>query len=315
MHRFISGSTKPYFPSPITLRSCVIDWGYCKKYECCETSWTRHAPGAIKQALDENLFGQHLVNDFVPRVILNHISSKEPKKALAISLHGWTGSGKTYVVKFITKLLYFKGFESKYVHRRQSTKHYRDSSKIKEYKNEIQNLVETATKECTTSLFIFEEFDKMPFGLADVLVPYLDFYQEVDGVDFRKNIFIFVSNTGGDVINKEAYSHFKKGKKREEITRFKMQKLLKLVAYQDGGFNSSDLIFLSLIDFFIPFLPLERKHVKECVKVVLQEFSQSVNDDKLVNEIANELQYFPEGDEIFSSTGCKSVYSEVSGLF
>ena len=46
-----------------------------------------------------------------------------------------------------------------------------------------------------------------------------------------------------------------------------------------------------------------------------QPASQSVNDDKLVNEIANELQYFPEGDEIFSSTGCKSVYSEVSGLF
>ena len=312
MHRFISGPIEPYFPTPITLRSYFIDWGYCKKYECCKKSWTRHALGAIRQALDENLFGQHLVNDIFSKVILNHISSEKPKKALALSFHGSTGIGKSYVVNFVTELLYFKGFKSKYVHKRHSLKHYGDSSKKEEYKNELKNLIETATKECTTSLFIFEEFDKMPVGLADVLAPYLDFYQEIDGVDFCKNIFIFVSNTGGDVINEEAYSHFKRGKRREEITKFKMERLLKSVASKGGGFNSSGLILLSLIDFFIPFLPLERKHVKECVKVALQKYSQPVFDKKLVNKITNELEYFPEGDEIFSFNGCKVALSKIS---
>ena len=249
------------------------------------------------------------MNDIVAKIILDHISNKEPKKALVISFHGSTGVGKSYVADFITRLLYFKGPKSEFVHKINPSRYYGGSSKIEGYKNELQNLIERATKVCSTSLFIFEEFDKMPVGLADVLTPYLDFDQEVNSVDFHKNIFIFLSNIGDSIINKEAYAHFKKGKKREEITGFKMETLIKSVAYKYGGFKGLDL---SLIDFFIPFLPLERKHVKECVKVTLQKCGKPVYNKKLLDEIANELQYFPIGDETFSIFGCKLVDKKTS---
>ena len=48
------------------------------------------------------------------------------------------------------------------------------------------------TSECGRSLFIFDEIDKMPSGVLDSLKPYIDFYENIDGVDYRKNVFIFL---------------------------------------------------------------------------------------------------------------------------
>lgn len=45
-----------------------------------------------------------------------------------------------------------------------------------------------------------------------------------------------------------------------------------------GGLQASDLIDHSLIDHFVPFLPLERSHVEQCIKAELEKYS--VNYDK-----------------------------------
>lgn len=41
--------------------------------------------------------------------------TKHTKKALVLSLHGWTGVGKNYAVTMIAEALYAKGMNSKYV--------------------------------------------------------------------------------------------------------------------------------------------------------------------------------------------------------
>ena len=255
------------------------------------------------------------MNKIVPKVILDHISKKEPKKALAVSFHGWPGGGKSYVVDFITNLLYFKGVKSKFVHRRRGIDHYSHDSEKEEYKKDLKKLIETATKACSTSLFIFDDFDTMPDGIADVLIPYLDFDREINGVDFRKNILIFLSNSGGEHINNATYEHLAKGGKREEITSYQMETLLKTLAFNNrGGFRKSEMVSSSFIDFFIPFLPLERKHVKECIKVALQIRGKPVNNETLVDEIANELHYFPKGNKAFSTSGCKLLNKKTASL-
>ena len=45
---------------------------------------------------------------------------------------------------------------------------------------------------CPRSLFIFDEIDKMPSRLLDSIKPYLDYYTEINGVDYRKAMFIFL---------------------------------------------------------------------------------------------------------------------------
>ena len=58
----------------------------------------------------------------------------------------------------------------------------------------------------------------MPRGVLDGIKPYLDHYEKIDGVDYRRAIFIFLSNTGGKAITKTALESWKSGKDRKSIS-------------------------------------------------------------------------------------------------
>lgn len=49
---------------------------------------------------------------------------------------------------------------------------------------------------CARSIFIFDEMDKMHAGLIDSIKPFLDYYEQLDGVSYRKAIFIFLRLAG-----------------------------------------------------------------------------------------------------------------------
>ncbi|XP_065669628.1 torsin-1A-like [Hydra vulgaris] len=285
---------------------------YCQFIECCDDDWINHNVSGIQDSLKEKLFGQHLVIKMVGKTVESHSKIKTPKKPLVMSFQGWTGSGKSFVSDIVAQHLYKNGLNSKFVHKKIAAIHYKHKSDLEKYKIELTNFIETNTKKCERSLFIFDEVDKFPEGLADVLKPYLDFHHALEGTDYRKNIFIFLSNTAADRINNFAIKHFADGKSREMITSFEMEKLLSVSAFNiPGGFKNADIVLEGLIDFYVPFLPLERKHVKQCAEAELQKRYHK-HDDAIIEETANEIQYFPEEGKWFSATGCKTISNKVS---
>ena len=261
--------------------------------------------------MNEELFGQHLVDKIVAKAVESHFNQKNPKKPLVLSFHGYTGNGKTFVSSIIAKHLFKKGSDSKFVKKRIATLHYRHAGKLQEYQTELKALIESSTKNCSRSLFIFDEVDKMPEGLADIVKPYLDYHQSIEGIDYRKNIFIFLSNTAGDKINSFVLNHLLQGKPREDITSVEMDRLLSVAAFNiPGGLKKAELILAGLIDFYVPFLPLERKHIKQCAAAELKRRNISYNDT-ILEKIASEMKYFPKKEQLFSSTGCKSITNKV----
>jgi hypothetical protein len=38
---------------------------------------------------------------------------------------------------------------------------------------------------CDRSVFVFDEVDKFPKGLLDAVKPFLDYHEEINGLDFR----------------------------------------------------------------------------------------------------------------------------------
>ncbi|EYB94909.1 hypothetical protein Y032_0166g86 [Ancylostoma ceylanicum] len=76
-----------------------------------------------------------------------------------------------------------------------------------------------------------------------------------------------------------------------------------------GGLKLCELIKSQLIDHFVPFLPLERRHIYSCTAFYLKSQGREdlAKDDELVRKIVGSLQYFPEGKEVFSSSGCKRI--------
>lgn len=78
-----------------------------------------------------------------------------------------------------------------------------------------------------------------------------------------------------------------------------------------GGFFQSRLIQKNLIDYFIPFLPLEYKHVKQCVREELRAQGHP-EDEALITEIALAMTDYPSEERLYSSKGCKTVASRVT---
>ena len=235
---------------------------YCQFRECCQEPYIRSNLPGLKEALEENVFGQHIVTETVIKSMKMHLRKDQPKKALAMSFHGWTGSGKNYVSNFIAESLYKEGLNSKFVHTLISTLHF-PGQDIEAYKSNLQNWIKGNVTQCQRSLFIFDEIDKLPSGVIDAIIPFIDFHEVVDGVDYRKSIFIFLSNTGGKEITKFTYKHWENGMQRKDLSYSDLEESLNLGAFNElGGLQNADLIQKSLIDMYVPFLPLEKSHVK-----------------------------------------------------
>ena len=237
--------------------------------------------------------------------------NKSPEKALVLSFNGWTGSGKNFVSKLIAENLFKKGLKSEYVHQIIATNDFPHQRLSQTYRDQLKSWVVGNVSECSLrSMFIFDEMDKMPTGVVDVLTPYLEHYPDVKGVDYRKTIFLFLSNTGGDLINEEALKNWKKGKSREDITIKQMDRVINKDAFNImGGFWHSSLIEKNLVDYFIPFLPMERAQVKQCAEADMKAKNHVPTANNL-DIVADEMQYAPKEEQIFSTSGCKKVSSK-----
>jgi Cdc6-like AAA superfamily ATPase len=91
----------------------------------------------LETSLKEHLFGQHIACDAVIKAIKAHFREHTPRKALALSFNGLTGSGKSFVSQFIINSLFKLGIKSKYVHFFAGRNHFAVESKADIYKVNI----------------------------------------------------------------------------------------------------------------------------------------------------------------------------------
>ena len=70
------------------------------------------------------------------------------------------------------------------------------------------------------------------------------------------------------------------------------------------------MINKNLVDFFVPFLPLEYKHVVLCAKAEMAAKGLKPDQD-LADKVAKEFNYFPAQQKIFSVKGCKTIWSKL----
>ncbi|NXL95025.1 TOR1A protein, partial [Alectura lathami] len=288
-------------------------WLKCSLLECCNMKDTLNF-SAVKMDLERKVFGQHLAVQIVLRALSANIYSQRPKKPLVMSFHGWTGTGKSFVSSIIAENLYRrKAPRRRFVHHFSTVLHFSHSSHVRLYKEQLQNWIRGNVSACPRSLFIFSEMDQMPHGLIDSIMPFLGYHEEIDGVCYGKAIFIFLNNAGGDKITEIALDYWRRMKRREDIPVKELQHLLSEEIFRNpnSGFFQSKLIQKNLIDYFIPFLPLEYTHVKDCVREELRVQGHP-EDEELIAEIASAMTDYPNDERLYSSKGCKTIASRVT---
>ena len=83
-----------------------------------------------------------------------------------------------------------------------------------------------------------------------------------------------------------------------------------------GGLAGSSLIARGLITQYVPFLPLEKKHVRECVFDNLREKGYGSHSRQWLDEIAEkvigDLIFEPDKLKLYSTGGCKAVNAKVN---
>ncbi|KAJ6654588.1 hypothetical protein lerEdw1_006741 [Lerista edwardsae] len=290
-------------------------WGpgswHCSFSASCECDFRPDLPG-LECDLALNLVGQPLARQLVAKGVTEFVLSQEPVKPLVMSFHGWTGTGKTYVSHMLIRHLFRDGLRSAHVHQFSPLVHFPHVEHLAQYKSNLRNWIQGNLTRCGRSVFLFDEMDKMHPGLIDVILPFLGPSWVVFGTNYRKAIFIFVSNAGGEQINQMTLDLWRARKDREEISFKDLEASVLEAVFENpqNGFWKSGIIEQQVIDVLVPFLPLKQHHVKQCVANEMA--SQGLQPQaEVIQAVAESIPYFPEDDKLFSSTGCKTVASRV----
>ncbi|XP_060916711.1 torsin family 1 isoform X1 [Labrus mixtus] len=281
-------------------------------HECCRPEWISFNRTGLEADLERKLFGQHIASRIILKAVNGFMSNENPKKPLVLSLHGWTGTGKNFASQLIAENIYKEGMTSSFVHVFTAELHFPHASHFDTYKTQLQQWIKGNVTNCARSMFIFDEMDKMQPGLIDSIKPYLDYYDKLDGVSYRKAIFIFLSNSGGESIIQTVLDFWKEGKDREELELRDLETKLSLSVFntKKSGLWHTSLIDKNLVDFFVPFLPLEYRHIVQCAMAEMK--ARGVRPDRSVAEqVASDLVYFPKAERVFAVKGCKTLESKL----
>ncbi|KPP79222.1 torsin-1B-like [Scleropages formosus] len=281
-------------------------------HECCRNEWISFNKTGLQVDLERKLFGQHIASRVVVKALTGFMNNKNPKKPLVLSLHGWTGTGKNFVSQLMANNIFRRGMESGFVHQFVATAHFPHASQINTYKAQLQEWVRGNVSICGRSMFIFDEMDKMHPGLIDSIKPFLDYYDNLDGVSYRQATFVFLSNAGGESITRVVLDFWKAGRDREEIQLKDLERAMSLEVFnnKNSGFWHTSLIDKNLIDFFVPFLPLEYRHVRMCALAEMEAQKMNLDED-MANEVAKDMIYSPKEERVFSVKGCKTIASKL----
>ncbi|NWW44986.1 TOR3A protein, partial [Pedionomus torquatus] len=288
---------------------------YCSFGKCCETGDCRIVNNitGLEADLNGQLHGQHLAKEVIVRAVREFLQNPQPEKPLVLSFHGWSGTGKNFVARMLTSHLYRDGMKSECVRLFISLFHFPHHKYLDLYKAQLKKQISETLEVCKQSLFIFDEAEKLHFSLLDAIKPFVARYDNKGQMDYRRSIFLFLSNLGGNTINEVALDFWRAGQAREEISmEFLEQRLwLELQEPAENGYARSNLLKENLIDFFVPFLPLEYHHVKLCARDAFLARGLPYTEAAL-DEVARMMVFVPKEEKLFSAQGCKSVSQRIN---
>jgi len=240
-------------------------------YNKCPLTTTTTTSGKLNVShlaglLQSRVFGQRRAREVVIDALQQRLSLHEADKALVLSFHGQTGTGKTHVANILSDFLYGQGTEREFVHWRDSTVNYVADVNNKEAVEDIREFVTTHTRMCSCSMFVFDEFDKMSAVLAAALRPYLEPHQDVEGINHRNNIFIFLNNFGANLTSNIDNSNNNSNNNNNNKSTTQQPSYKESMLSHISSSNTSLRPVSDLIDYFVPFLPLHLAHVERCIE-------------------------------------------------
>ena len=254
---------------------------------------------AIQQSLQQQVFGQHIALEMVVKALEEFMESQ---RTMVLSFHGWTGIGKTFVSTIITNHIATPSLRTVFI-----PQQFPHSDEDNVYQGRIYDWIMSNITSCAVNVFIIDEMDKATEGVSRGLASVLADIRELD-LNNSRILVIMISNTGGGAINRDAFRHLERGYDREQLLGSGLIQ---------GIFTDYDAEWLQMlnnsgvIDHIVPFLPLERDHVKLCVEAYVKALGYYSLDSINMDKILDDFVYLPKDFPIFSKSGCRQVNTKV----
>ena len=284
----------------------------CELNECCQKPWIVNDIFEFSLSLKSDLFGQFIVQKSVPILVEAHLNNRSPHKPLVLSFHGSPGTGKTWVSKLLAQNLYAKGYNSKFVQSIAVPLLFRDTIQTQEQIEGLHRTIKSSLIRCPQTLFIFEDVNAMNSMVLDSLLPFVEAAPSREGVEFRKAIYILICNTAAPRITDYLTEKFILGRDRRSITREEMQRVISdKIFIEAGAFKNSEFVSREVVDAYIPFLPLEKNHVKKCILRAIEQRDYEP-DLSMVLGILDDIVWISNGVEMFAESGCKRIEQIIS---
>ncbi|XP_063283355.1 torsin-3A [Pelobates fuscus] len=260
--------------------------------------------------LSTRVHGQHLAKDLIVTSFQDFLEDSGPKKPLILSFHGWTGTGKNLVARIIAENLYEDGQRNRCIRIFFPQLHFPHASHLEVYKVQLEKQLRDISLRCSQPLFIFDDADKIPVALLTSIIPYITQSETQQ----TPSIFIFLSGLGSTAINEVALTFWRAGRHREEITADHLDRPLK-ASIRDQGDSVLlwHLVTEGHVDVFVPFLPLERAHVKLCARDSFVARGLQYTETAL-DVLTKGLLFVPKEEKLFSAQGCKLVAQRINFL-
>ncbi|XP_074649949.1 torsin-like protein [Tubulanus polymorphus] len=256
--------------------------------ETCNATTITVVASDFSRSAPLKIFGQDLAVEIVTNAL--GIFIKNPFRPLVLSLHGWSGVGKSHLADLIVNFL-----------RPTSATTFIVPLEITQFVN-IRNATENMLSyihPCFVNIFIFEEMEEVTKGyMASVGAV-------IERVRRSKNtsvIFLLLSTNGARIINRVVLDHIKTGGKRHDISSEYLVASLLAGLEQDSVYSE----LFGLVDYWIPLMPLEKVHVLKCIERELLARKKSYHET-VATDLAERLFYVPQEFPIFSKSGCKNI--------
>lgn len=244
----------------------------------------------LEKTLHQELVGQTLAINRLTKLLRRYLAMYVHSKPLVLSVNGPTGVGKTYMGRLIAK--HFRSALDPQLVLQCSLKH----QSLLDLSTLVSDTLSQAQLSHQIPVVLLDHVEHASPEILDLLGSLLA------STDPTGAVYILLSNVGREVISRSTL----RPSVHRETTRARRvsEKLARLTARRHPLWREVD---------FIPLFPLDRPHVAQCARLLMDRRGFYPRDPR-AETMADGLSYYKARHRLYAQQGCKPIPSLVRQL-